>query len=126
MPDYPSWIPYEITIGYIEHGIQALLPWQFDVLNNRSLHSPKYGNVIFSAPTSSGKTIVAELITVNTIQQLHCKAMFIFPYISIAKEKFHTLQVSIFFLLNFYFKILKNFIKKYNIVFVLGKKKFFY
>ncbi|VDM09281.1 unnamed protein product [Wuchereria bancrofti] len=92
MPDYPSWVPNEIAVGYIEHGIQALLSWQLDVLNNRSLQAPQYGNFIFSAPTSSGKTVVAELIAVNTVRQLRCKAIFVFPYISVAKEKFLCLQ----------------------------------
>ncbi|KAK6102486.1 DEAD/DEAH box helicase family protein [Brugia pahangi] len=92
MPDYPSWVPNEIAVGYIEHGIQALLSWQLDVLNNRSLHAPQYGNLIFSAPTSSGKTVVAELIALNTVRQLRCKAIFVFPYISVAKEKFLCLQ----------------------------------
>ncbi|VBB25970.1 unnamed protein product [Acanthocheilonema viteae] len=92
MPNYPTWLSDEIAIGYIEHGIQTLLPWQLDVLNNRSLQAPKYGNFIFSAPTSSGKTVVAELIAVNTVLQLRCKAIFVFPYISVAKEKFLILQ----------------------------------
>ncbi|EFO24873.1 hypothetical protein LOAG_03612 [Loa loa] len=92
MLNYPSWVPNEIAVGYIEHGIQALLSWQLDVLNNRSLQAPQYGNFIFSAPTSSGKTVVAELIAVNTVRQLRCKAVFVFPYISVAKEKFLTLQ----------------------------------
>ncbi|MCP9263449.1 Chromosome-associated kinesin KIF4 [Dirofilaria immitis] len=92
MPDYPAWIPNEIVAGYIEHGIQTLLSWQCDVLNNQFLQAPQYGNFIFSAPTSAGKTIVAELIAVNTVRQLHCKAVFIFPYISVAKEKFLILQ----------------------------------
>ncbi|CAG9532868.1 unnamed protein product [Cercopithifilaria johnstoni] len=92
MPDYPAWVPDEIVVGYVEHGIQDLLSWQLDVLNNRSLQAPQYGNFIFSAPTSSGKTVVAELIAINTVRQLRCKAVFIFPYISVAKEKFHILQ----------------------------------
>ncbi|VDK68620.1 unnamed protein product [Litomosoides sigmodontis] len=92
MPDYPRWVPDEIAAGYIEHGIQALLSWQLDVLNNQSLRGPQYGNVIFSAPTSSGKTIVAELIAVNTVLQLRCKAVFVFPYVSLSKEKFLILQ----------------------------------
>lgn len=93
MLNHPAWIPDEIAVGYTEHGIQALLSWQLDVLNNQSLQAPQYRNFIFSAPTSSGKTVVAELIAVNTVQQLHCKAIFVFPYISVAKEKFLTLQV---------------------------------
>lgn len=93
MPDYPAWVPDEIAVGYIEHGIQTLLSWQLLVLNNRSLQAPQYGNFVFSAPTSSGKTVVAELIALNTVRQLRCKAIFVFPYISVAKEKFLILQV---------------------------------
>lgn len=102
MPDYPTWVPDEIAAGYIEHGIQSLLSWQVDVLNNQSLQAPQYGNFIFSAPTSSGKTIVAELIAVNTVRQLRCKAIFVFPYISVSKEKFLILQVWFFYFYSIY------------------------
>uniref|UniRef100_F1LAD9 Helicase POLQ-like protein n=1 Tax=Ascaris suum TaxID=6253 RepID=F1LAD9_ASCSU len=49
-------------------------------------------NLLFSAPTSAGKTIVAELIALNTILTRKRKALFIFPYISVAREKFLNLQ----------------------------------
>uniref|UniRef100_A0A915PIJ9 Uncharacterized protein n=1 Tax=Setaria digitata TaxID=48799 RepID=A0A915PIJ9_9BILA len=92
MSNYPKWVQDEIAAGYIDHGIHALLSWQLDALNKQTLRAPQYGNFIFSAPTSSGKTVVAELIAVNTVKQLRRKAIFIFPYVSVAKEKFLILQ----------------------------------
>ncbi|VDN06820.1 unnamed protein product [Thelazia callipaeda] len=92
MLNYPRWVPKELVVGYIGHGVYDLLPWQQQVLSKRTLRAPRYSNLVFSAPTSSGKTVVAELIAVNTVLQLQRKAVFIFPYVSVAKEKFVTLQ----------------------------------
>lgn len=50
-------------------------------------------NLVYSAPTSAGKTLVAELLMLKNVLSTRRKAILIFPYVSLAKEKLKHLQV---------------------------------
>lgn len=93
MLNFPSWVPAKLCEAYVTAGVPQLFTWQLDLLSKANLRAPHYSNLIFSAPTSSGKTIVAELIAVDAVLKKRQKAIFVFPYISVAKEKFLSLQV---------------------------------
>ena len=49
-------------------------------------------NVLYAAPTSAGKTLVSEIIVATRVTK-SSKAMLIFPFISLAQEKYNTLKV---------------------------------
>jgi DNA polymerase theta len=66
-------LPSAVVQKYAEKNITTLFPWQVDCLQTEKVLVG--GNLIYSAPTSSGKTLVSELLMLKTVVDLKKKGM---------------------------------------------------
>ncbi|KZS21887.1 DNA polymerase theta [Daphnia magna] len=78
-------LPSAVVQKYAEKKITTLFPWQVECLQTGKVLSGS--NLIYSAPTSSGKTLVSELLMLKTIIDLKKKAIYILPFVAVAREK---------------------------------------
>ncbi|XP_026322491.1 DNA polymerase theta [Hyposmocoma kahamanoa] len=84
-------LPQEITKKYSMKGIKEMFDWQVTCLGNSKVLLD-YCNLVYSAPTSAGKTLVAEILTIKTILERQKKVIIILPFVSIVREKMFYLQ----------------------------------
>lgn len=67
-----------------------MFQWQAECLSMEGVLSGQ--NIIYSAPTSAGKTLVAELLLLKCILERRKKVIMILPFVSIVHEKVSYLQ----------------------------------
>ncbi|KAL4608972.1 DNA polymerase theta-like, partial [Arapaima gigas] len=86
-----SWgLPKPVLEKYQSLGVVRMFEWQAECLTLGKVLTGK--NLVYSAPTSAGKTLVAELLILKRVLETRRKAIFILPFVSVAKEKMHYLQ----------------------------------
>ncbi len=83
-------LPELVLARYRQRGIGAMFEWQAECLGVGSVLDG--GNLVYSAPTSAGKTLVAELLLVKRVLETKKKALLILPFVSLAREKMFGLQ----------------------------------
>ncbi|XP_004709845.1 DNA polymerase theta [Echinops telfairi] len=83
-------LPQTVLEKYHSFGVKKMFEWQAECLLLGQVLEGK--NLVYSAPTSAGKTLVAELLILKRVLEMRKKALFILPFVSVAKEKKYYLQ----------------------------------
>jgi len=77
---------------YIARGVERMFTWQMECLSNQLVMQERK-NLVYSAPTSAGKTFVAEILLIKTVLERNKKVIFILPFVSVVREKMYYFQV---------------------------------
>ncbi|XP_050826998.1 DNA polymerase theta isoform X1 [Serinus canaria] len=81
-----SWdLPKAVLEKYHSLGVVQMFEWQAECLMLGQVLEGR--NLVYSAPTSAGKTLVAELLILKRVLETRKKALLILPFVSVAKEK---------------------------------------
>ena len=84
-------LPEPITRGFARCGIAALYEWQDTCLRTIAGTHP-LSSVIYSAPTSGGKSLVADLLLLRRLVYEGKRAMFVCPFVSLCRERANFLR----------------------------------
>ncbi|CAG2060107.1 unnamed protein product [Timema podura] len=86
-----SWgLPEPILKQYESRNVVTMFPWQVECLSHGQVLSGR--NLVYSAPTSAGKTLVAEILTIKTVLERKKKSLIILPFVSVVREKMFYFQ----------------------------------
>ncbi|PWW73539.1 P-loop containing nucleoside triphosphate hydrolase protein [Tuber magnatum] len=76
----------EVVMGFSRCGIGHMYPWQAECLGMSGLLTGE-SNVVYTAPTSAGKSLVADILAIRKVVNERRKAIIVLPYIAIVQEK---------------------------------------
>jgi hypothetical protein len=79
-------LPPSCLQNYGSIGIQRLRPWQRECLNTTGVMEGR--NLVYCTPTSSGKSLVAEVVSILRVKKLSKIGLFVVPFVSLAEEKY--------------------------------------
>lgn len=85
------WVPLGLAERLQSKGVKQLFPWQVECLQRPAVLEGRT-NLVFCAPTSGGKSLVAELLLVRSVLVHRRRTLYVVPYISIVQEKTQYLQ----------------------------------
>ncbi|XP_017037902.1 DNA polymerase theta isoform X1 [Drosophila kikkawai] len=87
-----SWnLPHSIQNEYKKKGVLRMFDWQVECLSKPRVLF-EHCNLVYSAPTSAGKTLVSEILLLKTVLERGKKVLLILPFISVVREKMFYLQ----------------------------------
>lgn len=83
--DLSQWLPPEVCAVYAGKGVPCLYPWQAECLRTGS--ALQGGNLVYSASTSAGKSLVAEILMVRRLLSGSRLLLLVLPYVALCAEK---------------------------------------
>lgn len=78
-------LPAGVCQRYRANGMTKLYPWQSECLASEGVLDGR--SLVYCAPTSGGKTLVAEILMLRKTMLQSKKALFVVPFVSVAAEK---------------------------------------
>ena len=84
-------LPKTIVNEYRKKNVEEMFEWQMNCLKNPKVLFEN-ANLVYSAPTSAGKTLVSEILMIKNIIERKKKSIFILPFVSVVREKMFYLQ----------------------------------
>ncbi|XP_068152426.1 DNA polymerase theta [Drosophila tropicalis] len=84
-------LPHSVLSEYKKKGVVKMFDWQVECLSKPQVLF-EYRNLVYSAPTSAGKTLVSEILLLKTVLERNKKVLVILPFISVVREKMLYLQ----------------------------------
>lgn len=89
--DVPSWgLPLVAVEIFKKKGLKQIHAWQRECLMKTGIIGGQ--SLVYSLPTSGGKTYVAEVMLMRTVFQHRKIALFVLPYVAIVTEKVKSLK----------------------------------
>ncbi|CAZ81986.1 unnamed protein product [Tuber melanosporum] len=76
----------EVVMGFSHCGIGQMYPWQAECLAMSGLLAGE-SNLVYTAPTSAGKSLVADILAIRKVVNERRKAIIVLPFIAIVQEK---------------------------------------
>ncbi|KAH8583031.1 DEXDc+HELICc [Cryptosporidium sp. chipmunk genotype I] len=70
---------------FSEKGLRSLYDWQYECITQPGVLQGR--NLVYSAPTSGGKTFVSELLMYKRVLEGRRAALVVFPFVSLVSEK---------------------------------------
>ncbi|EDW83667.2 uncharacterized protein Dwil_GK13557 [Drosophila willistoni] len=84
-------LPHSVLSEYKKKGVVQMFDWQVECLSKPQVLF-EHRNLVYSAPTSAGKTLVSEILLLKTVLERSKKVLVILPFISVVREKMLYLQ----------------------------------
>lgn len=84
-------LPESILQKYEAKKVTNMFHWQVECLSLEGVMKNSM-NLVYSAPTSAGKTLVAEILAIKTVLERKKKVLFILPFVSVVREKMFYFQ----------------------------------
>ena len=85
-------LPSSLVKNFAEMGVRAIYPWQSSCLMRSGILS-QFKNLVYTAPTGGGKSLVADVVMLRRI--IHDptkKALLVLPYVALVQEKIKWLR----------------------------------
>ncbi|OAT13929.1 DNA polymerase theta subunit [Blastomyces gilchristii SLH14081] len=85
-------LPPQLVTNFASLGVNCIYPWQASCLLGRG-HLTAEKNLVYSAPTGGGKSLVADVLMLKrVIDDPSKKAILVLPYVALVQEKLKWLR----------------------------------